>query len=270
MKKLTLAASALLLATTPVFAGVVFEMEMTDLTDPAAETDKMLSTLEGADLKIGVTGPNGSPNEMIFRGESREMIAVDHESQSYVLIDDAAVQQIGQQLSAVELQMQEMLKDVPADQRAMVEQMMKSKMPAQPAADAGPQIEVRATGDSAEKNGFPCKHYQLFRDGRLSKDFWITDWDNVEGGADARRAFEGMAEFVKDMQAAMPAFAQSPESGNNAYEHLDELGGFPVVVIDYDENGAAVTESQLRSSKTMDLDAEVFQPPAGYKRQQMF
>lgn len=263
-------AAFLVLAAGPVFAGVVFEMEMIDLVDGAAAPDKMTSTLDGANLKIGVTGPNGSPNEMIYRGDSREMIAIDHQSQSYVLIDDAAVQQIGNKLSEVELQMQQMLKDVPADQRAMVEQMIKQRMPQQPAADAGPRTEVRATGESADKNGFPSEQYQLFLNGRLSKDFWITSWDNVEGGEDARRAFEGMADFVKDMQAAMPDFAQSPESGNNAYEHLNELGGFPVLVIDYADDGTPLVESHLRSSQTVDLSADEFQPPASYKRQQMF
>ena len=68
----------------------------------------------------------------------------------------------------------------------------------------------------------------------------------------------------------MPSFAQSPEQGSHAYEHLKELGGFPVVTVEYDASGNATGESHLRTSRIESVDAAMFEAPAGYQQQQLF
>ena len=75
-----------------------------------------------------------------------------------------------------------------------------------------------------------------------------------------------MADFIQDLQDAMPDFAKSPAVGTNAYEHLEELGGFPVVTIDYAPDGSIAGESHLRNSRVEALGDDEFEPPAGYAR----
>ncbi|MDJ0939169.1 MAG: hypothetical protein QNJ00_05355 [Woeseiaceae bacterium] len=268
-------ASALLLvlASLPVAAGVVFEIETVDKTAAAGQAaDTIHTVVDGKRIKIDVKGPRGADADMIYRGDARELMAVDHARKSYVLLDEAAFQAIGEQLSAFEAQMQEALKDVPPEQRAMMEEMMKQRMGQQMPAEnaAAPVNEIRRTSDTGEQNGYPCVRYELHTDGRHSKDIWVTDWDNVEGGRDAMAAFEDMAEFMRELNSAMPSFAQSPEQGSHAYEHLKELGGFPVVTIEYDASGNATSESRLRTSRVETVDALTFEAPAGYRQEQLF
>ena len=112
--------------------------------------------------------------------------------------------------------------------------------------------------------------YELHTDGRHSKDFWVTDWDNVEGGRVAVAAFEDMAAFMQELNSAMPSFAQSPEQGSHAYEHLKELGGFPVVTVEYDASGNAKSENRLKTSRVEDVPPATFEAPAGYRQEQLF
>lgn len=261
---LRLLATVLVLLSAPAFAGVVFEFELVDATDPAAEPDRINASVEGERIRMDVKGPRGANADMIFLGDRHEMLAVDHDSQTYVLIDDATIDQISSQLSQLEAQIQEMLKDVPPEQRAAVEQMMKQQMPSTGGAE--PVTEIRSTGESGEKNGYSAREFELYRDGRREKSFWVTDWDNIEGGRDAARAFGSMAEFVQELQDAMPDFAKSSAVGTNAYEHLEELGGFPVVTIDYAPDGSVMGESHLKRSRIEALDAGEFEAPDGYAR----
>ena len=264
--------SALLLLafSSPLYAGVVFEVEIIDrmMSDGASHT--MFTKLDNKNIKINVDGPQGGDTDMIYRGVSREMIAVDHERESYVVIDEAAIEQLIAKLNSFEAQIQQALKNVPEDQRPMIEQMMKQQMPEQMAAPVRPVTEIEHTGDSDNKNGFDCEKVLLYKDGVLSKEFCVTDWDNVEGGHDAMAAFEDMAEFIEDLQNAMPDFAQSPDSGNNAYEHLEEIGGFPVSTLEFADDGTLIGESYLKSSREEDISPDEFSPPPNYTRQRMF
>lgn len=260
----------LLALASPGYAGVIFEFETIDKRSSDAEPDVIHTLVDGADIKIDVTGPRGANADMIYRGDSREMLAIDHDNQSYVVFDEAMIGEISNRLNNLEAELQKALQDVPADQRAMVEEMMRQRMPtATSGKSVMPSFTVKKTGESAEQNGFPCRKHELYRNGELSKTIWVTDWKNVDGGREAMGAFEGLGDFIEEIQAAMPDFAKSDQVGGHAYEHLEELGGFPVVTIDHAADGSVTDESRLLSSKQTDVPADSFEPPANYQRQEL-
>jgi hypothetical protein len=253
-----------LLASLPATAGVVFEFELTDGRDPAAAPDRIHTSVEGERIRMDVKGPRGANADMIFRGDTDEMLAVDHDSATYVLIDDATIKEISAQLSQIEAQMKEMLKNAPPEQREAVEQMLEQQRPSGTGPDS--VTEIRSTGVSREEGGYPAREFQLYRDGLHERTFWVTDWDNIEGGREAMRAFQGMAAYVQKLQDSMPEFAKSPAVGANAYEHLDRLGGFPIVTIELAPDGSVLGENRLVDSRKEPVAADEFEPPAGYQR----
>ncbi len=259
----------LLALASPCFAGVMFEFETHNPSNPGSEPDVIHTLVEGDNLKIDVTGPRGANADMIYRGDRREMIAIDHDSQSYVVFDEAMIGEVSSRLNDLEAQMQEALKDVPADQRAAMEAMIRQRMPMVEGESSMPRFTVRKTGETAKQNGFPCEKHELYRDGELSKTIWVTDWKNVDGGREAAGAFDGLGDFIEEIQAALPDFAKSDQVGGHAYEHLEELGGFPVVTIDHADDGSITDESRLLSSKQIDVEAGSFEPPANYQRQEL-
>ena len=110
------------------------------------------AAVEGRHLKMGIApGSQGDRGEMIFRGDRREMVVVDHETGSYHVMDQATMNRIAGQVAGVVSQMQEALKNVPEDKRAMIEQMMKQKMPQEAPKRAA--AELKKTGERGTRNG---------------------------------------------------------------------------------------------------------------------
>ncbi len=273
MKPLTCVAVTLFVAAS-ASAGVVYEIEVKDHEQSPPKTESIQAAVEGRHLKMGIAsgGSTGGQGEMIFRGDRREMVVVDHDTRSYHLLDQQAIQSIAGQVSEAQRMMQEALKNVPEDRRAMVEQMMKQRMP--PGTEVPGQrvkSELRKTGERGTKSGYPCVKYEVFLGDAKIRELWVTDWSNVEGGEDVVGTFEDMADFFREMMDSFPDFGQQGSMGDPAFEHMRELGGFPVVTREFDEyDGSLEAESTLRSARRQTIDPDAFEPPSGYKRQEMF
>lgn len=257
----------------PLGAGVVYEIEVTDHEQSPPKVDSMEILAEGRNLKIDIaSGVHSGKADMIFRGDRREMVVVNHEEQTYMVIDEEMIENIAGQLSGMMSQMEEALKNVPEAQRAMVEKMMKGRMPQQAEAPKRPVAEVRKTGDRADKNGYPSVRYEVWVSDAKVRDLWVTDWDNVEGGDEVVDVFAEMADFFEGMLDAvskMPGGAAGFGTDTSIFNDLKSLDGFPVVTEQLAADGSLENESVLRSSKRQTLDPADFEPPAGYKRQQM-
>lgn len=270
MKTRAILTSVLLLLACPSIAGVVYDIETVRRSLLGGEmiSDKVIAQVEGLNIKIDIqSSEHGGDGEMIYRGDRREMIIVDHSDKSYILVDEARIQEVGEQLSGVEAQMAEAMKNVPEDQRAMVEQMMKQNMPQMMEQPKIPVIEVRKTDETGEKEGYPCVKFEVLRDGIKMQDLWVTEWSNIDGGQDTVGAFESMADFFEDLRSALPAFAQAGDNGS--FDQMQRLGGFPVVTTDYADNGSIESESFLRGSRSEEIDLASFGPPADYRRHKM-
>lgn len=254
----------------PLAAGVVFEIETTDHEQSPPKVESTQVQAEGKNLKMSIApGERGDQSgTVLFRGDRQEMVVVDHDQKSYFVIDQEALRQIGEQLAGVSDQIAEALKNVPEEQRAMVEKMMKERMP--PQAAKRPATDLRKTSERGDKNGYPCVKYEVFRDGRKIRELWVTDWSKVEGGNEVADSFREMAKFLKQFLDQLPANGAPGGLGDAVLSQLDELDGFPVVTRDFDDTGSLETESSLRSSSRRTLDPAEFEPPAGYKRRSMF
>ena len=258
----------ILFLATRASAGVVIEIETLD--HRLNESGTVLSVVDGKNMKMTiVSGGEHEKAEMIFRGERREMIVVDHDDKSYMVINEAMIDELGDQLSGYEAQMREALKDVPPEQRAMVEQMMKGRMPAPAKAPARSNVEFRNTGDRDTRNGYPSVKYEATIDGRKTQEYWVTDADNIDGGDDAIEAFRAMASFLKQMRDSLPDFGADQDANDNPFEYMQEMEGFPVVTYEYASDGSIATESSLRSATQRTVEPAEFEPPSAYKRRDM-
>ncbi|MEM7350649.1 MAG: hypothetical protein AAF657_07570 [Acidobacteriota bacterium] len=277
-KHWTLSLLALLIQA-PAFAGVVYEIETTDHEQSPPKVESIEMAAEGRHLKMGIGG--GSQNtkgDMIFRGDRREVVVVDHDQKSYMVMDREQMQAIAGQVNSALSQMQEALKNVPADQRAIVEKMMKERMPQQPQSQAPrrPASELKKTSERATHNGYPCIKYEVHQNGKKLRELWVTDWKNVEGSSEVAQTFEDMADFFREMMDSFSSLAGAAGggplpfgSGDNFFEHIKDLDGFPVVTKEFAEDGSLEGEGALRSARRQTIDPDAFEPPSGYKRQEM-
>lgn len=272
MLRISCAVILVLACVSPVTAGVLFEIETKDHQQNPPQTSTTRVAVEGRQLTMDITpGKSGQRGgAMLFRGDRREMVVIDHDSKSYFVMDAGSIKQLAGQLNQAIGQMQDALKNVPEEQRALVEQAMKGRMPAQQPAQKSP-LDVRRLNQTAEVYGYPCQLYEVRRDGRKIRDLWVTDWRNIAGGRELAPVFADMGEFQQELLDALPKMgSQSGGMDDNPFTTMKQIGGFPVASRDYAEDGTVKSETALRDAKSQRLSPAAFEPPAGYRRQEMF
>jgi hypothetical protein len=170
--------------------------------------------------------------------------------------------------SAVQ-EMQKMLEDMPPEQRAMAEQMMKQHLPA-PAAEPE-SLTVRKTGDTDTINGFDCEYYEVERSGVKVRDLCMTGWDDIEGGREAADSMIAMAGFFEKMAEQFASGSGMDVMGEqrDLFQHMRELDGYPVLSREFDDEGRLESESRLKSARSSDIDAALFDPPQGYRQRDL-
>lgn len=60
------------------------------------------------------------------------------------------------------------------------------------------------------------------------------------------------------------------EGANSPFANFANLDGFPIVTRQLSADGELKSETVLRSADRRTIDPVVFEPPSGYKRQEMF
>ena len=230
-------------------------------------------SVDGRSVKMDQKSSAEQPpkNTMIFRGdrgEGGQMVVVNHDKKGYFVMDQQAMSGMANQMNQAMQQMQAQLKDMPPEQRAMIEKMMKSRGSVMvQAPPPRPPAEVTRTGERDTVNGYPCVKYEVTRGGQKVRELWVTDWDNVEGGDEAADAMRAMAKFGEEVLSAVSGSVpfKLPES---PFAEIDQMAGFPVSTKSFD-NGRLSDETTLRSSRRQAIDPAAFEPPPGYKRQTM-
>ena len=273
MKKALSVLIPLALSISTAFAGAVFQFEKTDHGQPTPQAEISEMSVDGRWIKMDQKSSADQPpkNTMIFRGdrgESGQMLIVDHGGKGYFVMDQQTMSGMADQMNLVMQQMRAQLKNMPPERRAMVEKMMKSRgnigVQAQP---PRPVAEVTRTGESDTVNGYPCVKYEVTRGGQKVRELWVTDWDNVEGGDEAVVAMVAMAKFGEELLSAASGSVpfKLPET---PFVEIDKMNGFPVSTRSFD-NGRLTNETTLRSSRRQAIDPAAFEPPSGYRKQTM-
>ena len=256
--------------------GVVFEIETTDHEQSPPRVGSMEIIVEGPNLAIPVTasGGSGGNGKMIFRGDkgkNGEVVIVDDDRKEYYVMNDKSMKAIAGQIGAVAGAMEEVLKNLPKEQREAIEKARKQAGAGSGA--VGPmkpraKPELKKTGEHGDKGGYPCVKYEVFQDGKKIREIWTTDWDNIDGGDEAAEAFKALGAFFEAFWKAMPPMpgGEDPFGGQNPFDEMNFENGFPVVVTGFGEDGNIEDESILKGTRRQRIDPAAFEPPSGYKR----
>lgn len=251
-------------------AGVVFEIEMKDMdaTPPKVETMQVLA--EGRNLKVKISGQNQRPgSEMIYRGDRREMIAVDHASQSYIVMDPKTMQAVGAQAQQAFGEMEAKMRNMTPEQRAMLEQAIGGNLPGMQQPQQA-KLVVQQMNDRRNIYGYQCTLYQVTRNRQKTSDAWITSWQNIDGGAEIIQAFTDLGQFMQQISESMPKQSGMAAGFDETFLTIKDFNGFPVASREYRADGSVESETALRNTQKKRLNPAEFDPPARYRRQQMF
>jgi hypothetical protein len=254
MKQLVLRFVLFGLFSSAAWAGVVIEMEVTDSKSP----DKAANETFYAQGEMARMDPHPADSAadmmVIFRDQA--MWFVDHNKKVCQKIDKEGMAELSTQLNAIMKQME----NLPPEQRAMMEEMMKGKMPGM--AEAPPR---RVETGAVEKVGdYFCTLHTLYS-GEAKVWEVCTAGENMgEDIVEAMGAFRALSSFTGELQEILQ---QGPFASmiQTPYNELDELDGFPVRVRTFDNKGKVVRESKLKSITSGELAESTFAIPAGYE-----
>ncbi len=261
-----------LLAMTPgtSLAGVVFEFQRSDHGEGAKQVRSRIS-IEGRRLRIDNQVSDTGPAEvtMIFLGDSRKMVNIDHQRKQYMVIDQRAMDAVAGQMNEAMAKLQEQLKNMPPERRAMVEKMMQGRMGGMGAPPPAPApSKVVATGRTGSAGGYACEVYEVSRAGVKHREMCVTGWTNVGGGAGLGVVMKDMAAFIQEMMSSVTKSMSASGQPGNPFDFVDQVEGFPVSTRHF-ENGQLKSETVLESMEERPLDGSIFEPPAGYTEQKM-
>jgi hypothetical protein len=236
MTRLTLVATVAL-AAAPVFAGVRIQSENTDLATKKVTTDQIL--LDSNRMRL--ESDDGRSMMFLTDGGRNRIVILDKTRNTYQEIDEQTMNQMSQQMSGAMAQMQAQMKNMTPEQRAMMEKMMKGKMPQ--AAAAAPKIVYTAKG-SGSVNGFSCTKYEGVRGAEKEAEVCAALPAQLKLGPSDLQIFEKMRQFSASLLGAL---ANSPVRINVPTGSLESgYEGFPIQRVDFD-NGQATKRSELKS-----------------------
>lgn len=251
------------------YADVIFTIEHRD--NGLEEKSETKVYIKDKMLRMDFMEDEGTPEStMLYNSSKREMVIIDHEDRSYVVMDRESIKKMSEQINQAMAQFEQALKDVPPEQREMMKRMMKDQMPGM-GDPAVARPELKRSG-STTVNGYKCDLYDVYANNKKIMQHCITQWSNIEGGEEISAIMLEMASFTDEILKSLTSEAGPLGSAiqfeHNLFKQLEEMNGFPVRTIEY-ENGSVESESHFKSSKRTAVDSSVFNIPANYRKQTM-
>jgi hypothetical protein len=253
---MTLAAAVLAFATTAA-AGVRVETVEQDIKTKAAEGAPQVVLVQ--DGKVRASGHDGGA--VIIKGG--RFYFVDDKRKTYQEMDKAQMQQAAQQANAMMSQMQEKLKNMPPEQRAMMEKMMGGGMPGAAPGKAA-SYDAVDTGKSATVEGRKCRVWQILRNKKPIEELCVAPFSSLPGKENFQQTFEELAKAFEGFSSmAGPDVAAENKARMS-------VKGYPVRIRTYDDQGKLHrSEVVLKRWVEEAVPAAKFEIPKNYKKRDM-
>jgi hypothetical protein len=212
--------------------------------------------IEPKRMRAESSGAAGEKMIVLFDGTKQVMRLIDNEKKSYTEMTKEDVDALGGQMSAMMAQMEQQLKNLPPEQRAQIEAMMKGRGMG---AAAAPKVQYKKVGtDTVGK--WTCDKYEGYAEGKKTSEVCTVDPKALGFSAsDFDVTRELAALFTKLMPANAAQLFSLGVGGEQGFS------GLPVKSV-ATVGGKQVTTEVTEVSRQTFPDA-VFQVPAGYQKQ---
>ncbi|NIP39837.1 MAG: DUF4412 domain-containing protein [Candidatus Dadabacteria bacterium] len=255
--------------TTDGFSDAVVKMEYKDNFSNTVNNNT--NSFKGSDMRMDFyEGGEQITTTMIFKGDKDEMINLDHKSRSYYVMDKQTLEAFATQMNAAMAELEKQMANMSPEEKAMMEQMMKGKMPSMNKTEEIEPVLKKAGSDKV--SGYSCTRYEVYKGSEKVRELCVTNWANIEGGSEIKSSILSMTNFMEDLSKSMSEvsgfMANTANFEKNVFNQINKLNGLPVQTTDY-SNGKVTGVSTFKSSKKTSLEASVFAPPANYKLQKI-
>jgi len=247
----------LLLTASGAAAGVVLEQQAKDVT--TGEVIRMTTYVEPGRLRMEVESRAGT-SITIFRADRQVVWMIQSQEGTYQEMTQSDVERMAEQLTTLRKQQEEMLKGLPPEQRAVVEEMLKQQV------GGGKHVEVsvRAVGQESVGN-FSTTKYEILADGQRTAELWAAPLTQLSLHPEEHETFVQFARFFEKLSQTAGAQAGS---GDLFTRYAGSIEGFPVKILSYDE-GELVSEQLVVRAQRQAIAGDKFELPAGLRKVEM-
>jgi hypothetical protein len=241
----------------PGWAGVVIVETHTPATGEARKTTLYL---EGNRIRVESEAARGG-QVFIFDGDKDVFYMIEPASKSYREMTRADLEKMAAQVTDVMAQMQEKLKNLPPEQRAMVEQMMKKRGIG--AASPAPALTFKKVASGRKVNQWSCDLYEGSAGDVKAWEVCAAEPSALGLSASDFAALTELAGFFKGLL---------PGGSDQMFRvaAVDEQGysGVPVSRVMF-QNGQPQGRFELTDVRRESVPPTLFEVPAGFTKQAM-
>lgn len=205
----------------------------------------------------------------IYDAATKRMIVLRPERRSYMEMGEEDMKrmrtQVDGQMAAARAQMEARMKNMPPEQRKMVEQMMAQNgmAPGAPAAPPPkePEWTFQATGQKKNVSGFPCEVHRVLEGGAVKEEDCLSPWSK---GLVTKDDIGALMRFAESMSSLMGGMGGGQV--NAAMNRVHRLPGFPVQRV----RATGPNESEVETLKKLErkaLPKDLFTVPAGFTKE---
>jgi hypothetical protein len=200
---------------------------------------------------------SGEKQAFVFDGAKQVIWIVNLAKKTYSEMTKADVDRLGGQMTEAMTRMQEQLKNLPPDQRAMVEQMMKSR--GMGAAGATPPKTVYRKAGTDKVGRWACDRYEGYQNDQKTSELCTVDPAALGFVPADFEVSRKLAEFFRKLV---------PQNAENLFAigKVEEQGfaGVPVRRVFAVGQGTATTE--MTEVSRQNFPRSTFEVPAGFKK----
>jgi hypothetical protein len=249
-------------------AGVVLTGQSVDFRDNNEVTDFTM-LVDASRLRTNMKGKDVDAS-VIFHveGEDYKMMVVDNTKKEYRVIDRKTMQEINEKVGGAMAQMQEQMKKMTPEQRAMMEKLMgrmggtRQGQPPSP-----PETVFQKTGPG-NVNGRDCTKYDGLSEGQKISELCAAPPDSLNLTSSDLAVFEKMGAIFEEMTKSLRQLPYFRSSSPKLIEK--QIDGIPVQQIQF-ENGQQTSKLEFKDSARRSFsdadfsvgDAKLLEMPTG-------
>jgi hypothetical protein len=258
MRRLAVAIALLLTATPSSAQGVVMVMRQT----AGPQTTNIETQMDRNHVRAEVQA-NGETTAFVFDAQADVIRMIIPSRKSYVEMSRAEMQQMQQQIAGALAKMEAQLKNMPPEQRKMIEDVLKGRgaMPAG-ARPAAPRTTFKAAGTDTVGR-WPCTKYDGYIGAAKVTEVCAAQPSAIGLNDADFEPLERLADFVKTM---LPGAAD--QFVVNATVAEQGFAGVPIRRVTFHDGKPEMT-SELTELRREAIPESVWAVPAGFTRQQI-
>jgi hypothetical protein len=248
----------------PLRAGVEFTVTVENLGEKSPPATQKV-WVEKDKIRMDISA-EGRKAFFIYRKDKDAIFTVDPANKSYVEMTRADAQKVGEHMQEMRAKMQEAMKNMPPEQRAMMEKMMGGEAP--PATEPAAKIEYRKKG-KGKVGSRAVTEYEVLRSGEKTAKAYVTEFGDFQLSRDDFAVIKDLMAFYQSLAQNLKIGAMAQLGDIDLYQDMDAFPGFPVRMVALDAAGKEKTRVDIAGVKKGSVAASQFEVPAGFERKKL-